>query len=290
MPALCIQSTTCWARDHWPSVPKAVTRAVQLTTSGLMPQRLRISSKRAAPRRHSPPAAQAEMTAAKACPVGRQAAFAISSHMSRARCQQPPSAAARIAAVYACTEGAMRDPGGAARMLSYVRMARCVSPARAQTSISVVAMRQSGSHPSATASAHTWKARDSRFPASAARMAAVYVKTVGVRDPPPEARVARIQSYSPSAARACPCWLHTRIRVVASRASGACPQAMSHWWSMRARRQVALERPRPATSLSSSLLSKGGTCRPGPQGGSSTAAAGSSSRYRAGGSPWCESA
>lgn len=66
-------------------------------------------------------------------PVGRQPARAMSSQMSRARCQRPPSAAARIAAVYACTLGAMRLPGGAARIESYVASARSVLPARAHT-------------------------------------------------------------------------------------------------------------------------------------------------------------
>ena len=77
------KQATCWARDHWPSVPKAVTRAVQDTTSGLMPQRPRISSNSAAPRRQSPPAAHALITAAKAWPAHTRARAGRKSGCSR---------------------------------------------------------------------------------------------------------------------------------------------------------------------------------------------------------------
>ncbi len=79
----------------------------------------------------------------------------MSAQTSSARAQQPPSAAARMAAVKACTLGARREPGGAARMRSYMARLRAVSPLRVATSISVVHMRQSGSQPAASACSHT---------------------------------------------------------------------------------------------------------------------------------------
>jgi hypothetical protein len=87
------ETHTFCARAHWPSVPKAVTRAVHETTSGLMPQRPRISSNSAAPRTQSPPAAHALMTAAKAWP-GRQghrvASAARGPSRRRGRASTPP--------------------------------------------------------------------------------------------------------------------------------------------------------------------------------------------------------
>lgn len=86
----------------------------------------------------------------------------------------------------------------------------------------------------------------------------------------------------PSAVTAAPCWAATRSSVVHRRSSGVWPAARSHAWSMSARRHVARDRPRPATSLSSSRLSSARAAAAGP-GGRSTEAAGSRRATKKGG-------
>ena len=157
---------TCCARAHWPSVPKAVTSAVQDTTSGLMPHRARISSNSAAPRTQSPPAAQALMTAAKAWPAARAA-----QHNHR-QCWEASAVRLAVCTAWSCAQAAVKHH--VCLWKRDVRLRKIASGEGAPV----------GRQPARAMSSQMSSARRHWPPSAAARIAAVYACTeAAIREP-----------------------------------------------------------------------------------------------------------